>query len=139
MKITGDVKNAKGEFVTEVLELWHRDPVECIAKILGNPSFKGHQAYSPEHHFRKNDGINHEYSEMWTADWWWNVQVSILDIYFKDLQGAQKKLQKGATIAPVIIASDETQLSQFSRDKKAWPVYLSIGNIEKGMRRKPSS
>lgn len=45
---------------------------------------------------------------------------------------------EGATIAPVIISSDKTQLSTFSGDKAAWPVYLSIGNIEKGVRRKPS-
>jgi Plavaka transposase len=36
------------------------------------------------------------------------------------------------------LASDKTQLSQFSGDKQAWPVYLSIGNIEKAVRRQPS-
>ena len=40
----------------------------------------------------------------------------------------------GATIAPVIIVSDKTQLSTFSGDKLAWPVYLTIGNIEKSVR-----
>ncbi|KAI0701573.1 hypothetical protein C8T65DRAFT_579586, partial [Cerioporus squamosus] len=44
----------------------------------------------------------------------------------------------GATIAPVILASDKTQLSTFSVDKQAWPVYLTIGNIDKDVRRKPS-
>jgi hypothetical protein len=37
------------------------------------------------------------------------------------------------------VSSDETKLSQFGGDKKAWPVYLSIGNIEKAVRRQPSS
>ena len=45
----------------------------------------------------------------------------------------------GATILPVIIASDKTQLSNFSGDKSAWPVYLTIGNIEKSTRRSPSA
>ena len=45
----------------------------------------------------------------------------------------------GATIAPVIIASDKTQLSTFSGDKSAWPVYLTIGNIEKSVQRSPSA
>jgi hypothetical protein len=45
----------------------------------------------------------------------------------------------GATIAALIISSDKTQLTQFRGDKKAWPVYLTIGNIEKDMRRKPSA
>jgi hypothetical protein len=43
------------------------------------------------------------------------------------------------TICPVIISSDKTSLSQFSGDKQAWPVYLSIGNIAKETRRQPTS
>jgi hypothetical protein len=50
----------------------------------------------------------------------------------------QKLLPPGATIAPVILASDKTHLSNFSGDKQAWPVYLSIGNIAKEIRRKPT-
>ena len=37
-------------------------------------------------------------------------------------------------IAPVILASDRTQLSQFQGDKSAWPLYLTIGNISKEIR-----
>jgi hypothetical protein len=47
-------------------------------------------------------------------------------------------LPPGATIVPVILASDKTHLSKFSGDKQAWPVYLTIGNIAKDIRRKPS-
>jgi hypothetical protein len=43
------------------------------------------------------------------------------------------KLPKGAVIAPVILASDKTSLSQFGGDKQAWPVYLIIGNISKAI------
>ena len=50
----------------------------------------------------------------------------------------QDKLQPGAMIAPVILSSDKTQLSRFSGDKQAWPVYLSIGNIEKVIQRQPT-
>ncbi|KAL6302634.1 hypothetical protein BKA93DRAFT_736492 [Sparassis latifolia] len=60
---------------------------------------------------------------MWTGNWWWDLQ---------------KKLPAGATIAPVILASDKTSPSQFSRDKSAWPIYLSLGNIEKSTCHKPS-
>jgi hypothetical protein len=47
-------------------------------------------------------------------------------------------LPKGATLAPVIIATDKTQLTQFSGNKSAYPVYLTVGNIPKATRRKPS-
>jgi hypothetical protein len=38
---------------------------------------------------------------------------------------------------PVIISSDKTQLTLF-RSKSAYPVYLTIGNIPKAIRRKPT-
>jgi hypothetical protein len=41
-------------------------------------------------------------------------------------------------VAPVIIATDKTQLTQFSGNKSAYPVYLTIGNIPRATRRKPS-
>lgn len=49
------------------------------------------------------------------------------------------KLPSGATIAALILSSDKTQLTQFQGDKKAWPVYLTIGNISKKVRRQLSS
>jgi len=54
------------------------------------------------------------------------------------LKYRQSLLPKGATLAPVIIATDKTQLTQFSGNKAAYPVYLTVGNIPKATRRKPS-
>ncbi|KAF8882079.1 hypothetical protein BD779DRAFT_1407552, partial [Infundibulicybe gibba] len=61
---------------------------------------------------------------MWTADWWWDVQVGAL---------------AGMMVCFADVASDKTQLSQFQGDKKAWPVYLTLGNISKEIRRRPSA
>ncbi|KAK7459537.1 hypothetical protein VKT23_009520 [Stygiomarasmius scandens] len=124
MRIEGDLKDANGQTQTEILELWHRDPVEVVKELMGNRAFYTHQQYAPIRHYRDKARKNRDYSEMWTCNWWWDVQ---------------EKLPEHVTIAPCIIASDQTQLSTFSGDKKAWPVYLSIGNIEKAIRRKPSA
>jgi hypothetical protein len=51
----------------------------------------------------------------------------------------QTKLPPGATVSPIILASDKTNLSQFGGDKQAWPVYLTIGNISKDIHHQPSS
>ena len=51
----------------------------------------------------------------------------------------QGKLPKGAVVALVILSSDKTALSMFSGDKKVWPVYLTIGNISKDIRRRVSA
>jgi len=41
-------------------------------------------------------------------------------------------------MVPLLFASDKTHLTNFSRDKAAWPVYMSIGNISKSFRRQGS-
>jgi hypothetical protein len=52
-------------------------------------------------------------------------------------QNTLEARKPGATIVPVIISSDRTQVTLFG-SKTAYPVYLTIGNIPKDMRRKPS-
>ncbi|KAJ6611660.1 hypothetical protein B0H10DRAFT_2437370 [Mycena sp. CBHHK59/15] len=122
-ELLGDELDADGNPKKEVLELWHRDPIECVRELLGNPAFTN-QGYAPFRVFKNGNRTNREYSEMWTADWWWNIQ---------------ELLPEGSTLAPIIISSDKTQLTRFSGDKQAWPVYLTIGNIDKETRRTPSA
>jgi hypothetical protein len=42
-------------------------------------------------------------------------------------------------IAPIIISTDKTMLTQFKGNKKAYPVYLMVANISKDVRKRPSS
>ena len=49
----------------------------------------------------------------------------------------QSNLPQGSTIIPVIAASDQTHLTNFSGDKKGWPVYLTLGNIVSTVWNKP--
>jgi hypothetical protein len=78
---------------------------------------------------------------MYTSDWWWSVQVRSLHpndiITDKRRQVSLESRQPGATIIPVIVSSDKTLLTLF-RGKMAYPIYMTIGNIPKDIRRKPS-
>ncbi|KAG8911041.1 hypothetical protein FRC02_006841 [Tulasnella sp. 418] len=85
--------------------------------------FHDHLTYAPAKVYTSDKRKTRIYHEMWSADWWWKLQ---------------SKLPKGATIAPVIIASDKTCLSNFSGDKTAYLVYITIGNLSKSLRRQPS-
>ncbi|KAG6835260.1 hypothetical protein H0H93_003352, partial [Arthromyces matolae] len=122
--VIGDRVDENGEVVQEHLELWHRDPVECVKELFGNPGLKDHIAYKPERVYTDKEGTNRIIDEAWTADWWWETQG---------------KLPEGAVVAPVIIASDKTTLTQFQGNKVAWPVYMTLGNIAKHKRRQVSS
>jgi hypothetical protein len=49
---------------------------------------------------------------------------------------ALKSHRPGATILPVILSSNKTQLTVF-HGKTAYPIYLTIGNILKDVWQKP--
>ncbi|KAJ7579726.1 hypothetical protein C8J56DRAFT_1006594 [Mycena floridula] len=106
--ITGTIKALNGESMTENVELWMRDPLDCIQELVGNPMFKQHMDYAPYHIFYCNDGTNWGYDEMTTSDWWWKVQES-------------EDIPDNGTIISVMISTDKTHLTNFSGDKQAWP------------------
>ena len=53
------------------------------------------------------------------------------------IQKVLESKKPGATIIPIIISSHKTQVTLFC-NKSAYPVYLTIGNIPKGIRRQLS-
>ncbi|KAK0189620.1 hypothetical protein F5146DRAFT_1103764 [Armillaria mellea] len=118
--LTGDHLDGEGNNLTERLELWYQDPMDCIRELMGNPMFCDVMKYAPKKLFSDLEGSTAVINEMWTVLWWWDLQ---------------KYLPVGATIVPVILSSDKTKLSQFCGDKSAWSVYLTIGNISKDVRR----
>ncbi|KAG2151188.1 uncharacterized protein EDB93DRAFT_1224913 [Suillus bovinus] len=109
----------------ESFDVYYRDILECIKSLYGDPDFAKYLTFAPERHYTDEDQTVRLFHDMHTGKWWWNTQ---------------KKLDQhcpGGTIVPIIISTDKTQVTMF-RNKSAYPVYLTIGNIPKEIRRKPS-
>ncbi|KAG1860869.1 hypothetical protein F4604DRAFT_1882599 [Suillus subluteus] len=123
VNVCGNREDEDGELLQEEVELWSRDPVECVKELIGNTGFKADMVYSPARAYADHGGQHRVIDKMWTADWWGEKQ---------------KALPEGATIAPIILSSDKTTLSQFQGNKSAWLVYMSIGNIAKAKRHQAS-
>ncbi|KAF8258427.1 hypothetical protein EI94DRAFT_1912347 [Lactarius quietus] len=104
----------------ETLHFYFRDILQSVRCLFGDPEFVRDLVFTPERHYADNERSNCVYSEMHTGNWWWAVQTS--------LEGRRP----GATVVPVIISSDKTQLTLF-RGKMAYAVYLTIGNIPKAI------
>ncbi|KAG8730883.1 hypothetical protein FRC10_002295, partial [Ceratobasidium sp. 414] len=120
---TADV--SVGEGLHERVHTVHmRNVLEVIRELLGARRFEHCMQYAPERHWTSRNRRCRVYDEMWSGDWWWRMQHLIRN--------------KNGTIAPLIIATDETTMANNPRGAKAHPVYLSIGNISKDARRRPT-
>ncbi|QRV84442.1 hypothetical protein RhiJN_12458 [Ceratobasidium sp. AG-Ba] len=123
--IVGTLKDASGEnFLKEEVEIWVRDIVEVIRELIGNTAYGNKLVFVPQRVEINGDPTKRRIDEMWTADWWMKIQ---------------RQLPLGATVIPIILSSDSTQLTNFSGGKSAWPVYITIGNIPKSIRAKITS
>jgi hypothetical protein len=76
INVSGDLEQEDGERMGEELELWRRNPLECIRELIGNPSFKDKMVFEPAQFFTDEAHSIRLIDEAWTADWWWKAQVS---------------------------------------------------------------
>ena len=77
---------------------------------------------------------------MHTTDWWWDVQVLPCSLFYvKASNRSQETVPEAATVVPIIGMSDQMNLTNISPDKKAWPVYMTIGNLPSTIRNRPGS
>ena len=59
----------------EVYDVWHRDILECIQTLIGDPEFAQHLKLAPERHYADKDHLNRVFSDVHTGKWWWKIQV----------------------------------------------------------------
>lgn len=60
----------------ETFEVYHRDVLECVRTLFGDPEFTPHLVFKPERHYADEDRTVRMYSDMHTGKWWWATQVS---------------------------------------------------------------
>ena len=96
----------------------YRPIQQCLEFLLGYSPFESELNWAP---IQKYYGDSRVYDEMHTGTWWWEKQAS---------------LPPGATIVPVILASDKTLMTKLRGDQSVWPVYMTIGNLSRKVRRR---
>ncbi|KAG1879921.1 hypothetical protein F4604DRAFT_1880050 [Suillus subluteus] len=94
--------------------LYWRNPVECIASILNNPSFQDHFHFMPHKIYTTAERKCRIYSEWMTSDDAWNMQ---------------SMLPNGTTLLGTILSSDKTNISALTGDRVAHPLLISLANI----------
>ncbi|KAG2154472.1 uncharacterized protein EDB93DRAFT_1320123 [Suillus bovinus] len=110
----------------ESFDVYYRDVIECVRSLYSDPDFAQYLSFAPERHYTDESETVRLFHDMQTGKWWWDTQKKL------------DQRRPGGTIIPIILSSDKTQVTLF-RNKSVYPVYLTIGNIPKEIRRKPSS
>ena len=134
------------EIAGGIVTVYSRNIISCIRALYGDPAFAPHLIFKPERHYERSNNQRHRlYHDMHTGDWWWEAQVCnntpFVFNYEADTQLVPQitleASKPGATVIPLVVSTDHTQLTLFG-NKTAYPLYLTIGNIPKDIRRKPS-
>lgn len=60
---------------------YYRDPVECVRFLLGQPCFAKDMVFAPITEWNGDVPRRAVYSEMHTAEWWWETQVCITECW----------------------------------------------------------
>ena len=116
----------------------YRNIISCVRYLLQQKAYAQDMVWGPVKEYDKQG--DRVYGEMHTATWWEDNQVGFLMICVRYPTDYifQALIPDNGTLIPILLASDETHLTNFSGDKKLWPVYMSIGNIRSTIRNTPT-
>ncbi|KAG2045778.1 hypothetical protein BDR06DRAFT_977962 [Suillus hirtellus] len=97
-------------FAGEAFDVYFRNIVECVKALYEDPEFAPYIVFVPERHYADKEKTMQLYHDMHTGKWWWRTQKEI------------EKEKPGATIIPIILSSDKTQVTVFG-NKTAYPTF----------------
>ncbi|KAI6163167.1 hypothetical protein EDD17DRAFT_1776327 [Pisolithus thermaeus] len=108
----------EGYTTKEPIYLYWHDALEVVRDIFGNPFFSEHMMYDPYYIYECTE---REYGEWMSGD---------------EAHRIQNELPDGATIVPIILASDKAPVTRMSGDHEMHPLFLTIANINSEVRMK---
>ncbi|KAG2149014.1 uncharacterized protein EDB93DRAFT_1240381 [Suillus bovinus] len=103
------------------IQLIWRNGLDVVEDLFANPIFANHMTYDPH---IVVEGDEHEYSEYFTA---------------KQAFEIQDQLPIGATIVPIIIASDKMPVTRHTGGLEMHPIFVSLANIQSDVRMRATS
>ncbi|SAL96396.1 hypothetical protein, partial, partial [Absidia glauca] len=106
------------EKATDPMIFLHRNIYDLTQHIFSLPHLAQHMILSPAIATRYNEVV---YDDLHTSQWWSDLQRSVGD--------------DDVVILPLMLSSDATLVSGNGKNK-AWPIYMTIGNVPKGVRYK---
>ncbi|KAF7799077.1 hypothetical protein EIP86_010307 [Pleurotus ostreatoroseus] len=106
------------------VDLYSRDILKCVDTLYSNPRFVDTMHFTPVQLYTDKTRLSRMYRGIHTGDWMWKRQTQI---------------KRGGTVIPLIFATDKTELTLFSGDHSAYPLYMTIGTIDEDLRARPSS
>ncbi|KAG2087543.1 uncharacterized protein F5147DRAFT_781308 [Suillus discolor] len=106
------------------IQLFWRDPVECLEALFSNPLFHDKLDFVPRRVYTTAARLTRVYSEWLTGDSAWEFQSQV---------------PRGATILGTILSSDKTNITTMTGARVAHPLLLGLANIRMQTRMKLSS
>ncbi|KAG2338448.1 hypothetical protein BDR05DRAFT_1004259 [Suillus weaverae] len=86
--------------------------LEVTKQLFANSIYANHMCYDPHYIYQ---GQEHQFGEFWMSDDAWEIQ---------------NQLPEGATIVPIIAASDKTPVTRHMGGLEMHSLFLTIGNIQ---------
>ena len=95
-------------------QIRYRNIISTLEFLIDHEPFEHYLLYAPVKQFGGAGTDNRIYNEIYTGDWQWRIQEEIPD---------------SGTIIPILLASDKTILLLHHGNQSAWPIYITIGNL----------
>ncbi|KAG1868634.1 hypothetical protein F4604DRAFT_1584510 [Suillus subluteus] len=123
----------EGYITTHPVHLIWRDALEVTQHIFGNPVFTNDMEFDP---YEIYDNGEREFGEWMSTLRAHDIQACFFFFLLKARSNDSDQLPRGATIVPIVLASDKTPVTRQTGGLEMHPTFLTIANIRSDIRMK---